>query len=35
MRIIAFIEEEVVIPKVLAHLKFWEEAEPRPESGDQ
>ena len=29
MRIIAFIEEEEVIRKILEHLKLWEEPEPR------
>ena len=30
MRIIAFIEEEEVIRKILEHLKLWQEPEPRP-----
>ncbi len=30
MRIIAFIEEEEVIRKILENLSFWEEPEPRP-----
>jgi hypothetical protein len=30
MRIIAFIEEEAVIRKILEHLKLWWEPEPRP-----
>jgi len=30
MRIIAFIEEQEVIRKILEHLKLWEEPEPRP-----
>ena len=30
MRIIAFIEEQEVIRKILKHLKLWEESEPRP-----
>ena len=28
MRIIAFIEEEAVIRKILEHLRIWEEPEP-------
>jgi hypothetical protein len=30
MRIIAFIEEETIIRKVLEHLKLWEEPESQP-----
>jgi hypothetical protein len=30
MRIIAFIEEDVIIRKILEHLRLWEEPEPRP-----
>ena len=29
MKIIAFIEEEAVIRKILEHLRLWEEPEPR------
>ena len=32
MRIIAFIEGEEVIRKILEHLKLWEEPELRPPS---
>ena len=30
MRIIAFIEEEAVIRKIMEHLRLWEDPEPRP-----
>jgi hypothetical protein len=30
MRIIAFIEEEQIIRKILEHLKLWEDQQPRP-----
>jgi hypothetical protein len=30
MRIISFVEEEVVIRKILEHLRLWEDPEPRP-----